>query len=62
MYNGTAPISDIDLFSESAIRDPYPIYRQLRDAGPAVWSERHQVYILSRYQDVRTALRNWQMR
>jgi len=61
MYNGTAPISDIDLFSESAIRDPYPIYRQLRDAGPAVWSERHQVYILSRYQDVRTALRNWQI-
>ena len=26
------PTSDIDLFSEAALRDPFPLYRQLRDA------------------------------
>jgi cytochrome P450 len=61
MYNGTAPVSEIDLFSDEVIHDPYPIYQQIRDAGPAVWSERYQLYILSRYQDVRAALRNWQV-
>jgi cytochrome P450 len=61
MYNGTAPTNNIDLFSEETIRDPYPIYQQIRDAGPAIWSERHEAYILSRYQDVRAALRNWQV-
>lgn len=61
MYNGTAPIINSDLFSEEALRDPYPIYQQIRDIGPAVWSDRYEVYILSRYQDVREALRNWQV-
>jgi cytochrome P450 len=61
MYNGTAPRIDVDLFSEATIRDPYPVYQHLRDTGPAIWSDRHQVYILSRYQDVKAALRNWQV-
>jgi cytochrome P450 len=61
MYNGTAPTTDLDLFSEATIRDPYPVYQRLRDLGPAVWSDRHQVYVLSRYDDVKAALRNWQI-
>jgi len=61
MYNGTAPRTDVDLFSEATICDPYPVYQHLRDTGPAIWSDRHQVYILPRYQDVKAALRNWQV-
>jgi cytochrome P450 len=61
VYNGTAPTIDFDLFSDDAIRDPYPLYRRIRAAGPAVWSERHQLYVISRYQDVRAALRNWEV-
>ncbi len=36
-----AVVSDVDLFSDDALRDPYPLYRELRDAGPANRDERH---------------------
>jgi cytochrome P450 len=25
------------LFDEDHLRDPYPLYRELRDAGPVIW-------------------------
>ena len=27
----------LDLFSEPGLRDPHPLYREIRDCGPAVW-------------------------
>lgn len=51
--------SDIDLFSDTALHDPYPLYRQLRDLGPAAYLSRHGVYFLGRYEQVREALRDW---
>lgn len=54
------PSSDIDLFSDAALRDPYPLYRQLRDAGPAVWLPREQVWFLGRYDVVKAVLADWQ--
>ncbi|WP_313805191.1 cytochrome P450 [Sphingobium sp.] len=53
-----APVLDIDLFTEESILDPYENYAAIRDAGPAVWLPRHQVYALGRYRDVRAALRD----
>ena len=47
----------IDLFTDEAIRDPYPLYRQIRDRAPAVWLPAHSVWALSRFADVRAALR-----
>jgi cytochrome P450 len=47
----------IDLFSDEAIRDPYPLYRQIRDSAPAVWLPAHEVWALGRFADVRAALR-----
>lgn len=52
--------TDIDLFAPDAVADPYPLLAQLRAAGPAVYSTVHDVYVLTRYDDVRNAAENWQ--
>jgi cytochrome P450 len=59
--NVTYPQSDIDLYSDAALLDPFPLYKQLRDAGPAVWLSRYDMMVLSRYKDVTEAMRNWQL-
>ncbi len=45
----------------SAIRqeDPYSYYRQLRDHDPAHWSPVAEIWVLTRYQDVSNAFRDW---
>jgi cytochrome P450 len=55
------PASGIDLYSDRVLADPYPHYRTLRDAGPAVWLERHGAWALPRYASVIEALRNPQV-
>jgi cytochrome P450 len=55
------PESDIDLYTEEALLDPFPRYRDLRNLGGAVWLSRYNMFVLSRYDDVREALRNWEV-
>lgn len=50
------PVSDVDLFCDEVLLNPYPAYDQLREQGAAVWLSRFGLYIFSRYQDVRDAL------
>jgi cytochrome P450 len=52
--------SPIDLFDDAALDDPYPLYRQLRNLGPAAWLGRHEVWFLGRWDGVRNALNDWQ--
>ena len=40
--------------------DPWPGYRQLRDAGPAVWLPKYEMFALTRYDSVRRALEDWE--
>jgi cytochrome P450 len=47
-----------DLYSTSAILDPYPHYQRLRDLGPVVWLSRHKVYALPRNAEAKAALLN----
>ena len=54
------PRSDIDLHSDEVLRDPYPAYRSLRDLGSAVRLDRAGATFIGRYEDVRTALNDWQ--
>lgn len=54
----TAPSSDVELFDDAAIRNPYPLYRMLRDLGPVVWLERYDVWAIPRYHDVHAVLAN----
>ena len=51
------PSLDIDLFSDEAIANPYPVYQLIRDAGPVVWLSQYDHWAISRYEDVRAALR-----
>ena len=53
------PTSELDLYSDDVLTDPYEHYRRLRDAGPAVWLERHNAWVVAHYDAVRTVLRNW---
>jgi cytochrome P450 len=57
---GSVSVSDLDPFDDAILRDPYPSYRRLRDAGPVVWLRRHRVWALPRYAEVRQALRDWE--
>lgn len=52
----TVPTSDVDIFQEEVLADPYPAYAQLRDAGPAVFLERYNVWAFARFAAVRAAL------
>jgi cytochrome P450 len=50
------PTSDVDLFSDDALAEPYEHYRNLRDLGPVVWLSTLDMYVVSRYDDVRSVL------
>ncbi len=55
----TLPSADLDLFSDAALADPYPVYAALRDLGPAVFLSRHDAWFLGRHTEVRQALSDW---
>jgi cytochrome P450 len=50
------PSYALDLFSDSAIVEPYEHYRALRELGPVVWLEQHQMYAVPRYAEARAVL------
>jgi cytochrome P450 len=50
------PVSDADIFAPDVLADPYPVYQELREAGPVVWLRRHGVWATARYSTVRAAL------
>jgi cytochrome P450 len=53
--------SGVDLWSDEALLEPYAGYRKLRDLGPVVHLQQYGIFALSRFNDVRDALRNWQV-
>jgi cytochrome P450 len=55
------PQSNLDLYSDEALLDPWPRYKELRDAGPAVWLPKYEMFVVPRYGDVKQAMRNWQL-
>jgi cytochrome P450 len=50
--------SDIELYTEEALHNPYPIYKELRDMEGPVWLNAYGMYVFSRYDDVKNALAN----
>ena len=52
-----SPELDVDLYTDAAILDPYPLYKRVRDLGPAVWLSAHGTWAIGRFDDVRAALR-----
>ena len=55
-----APTSRLDPYTDQALLDPWPLYRELREMGPAVWLEKHRMFALTRYDGVVKALRDWE--
>ncbi|MEY4762899.1 MAG: hypothetical protein RLZZ200_2755 [Pseudomonadota bacterium] len=51
--------SDIDLFADGLIDNPYPAFKALRDLGPAAYLSRHDSWFLGRHAQVRAALGDW---
>ncbi|MEV7283339.1 cytochrome P450 [Streptomyces sp. NPDC093252] len=54
------PTSDADPFAARHLRDPEPLHRALREAGPVVRLTRYDIHALARYQEVHAALLDWQ--
>ena len=48
-----------DPFSPETDADPFPAYRRLRDEFPCFWSEEANMWVLSRFADIVTALNDW---
>lgn len=51
------PVSSVDFYSDEAIRNPYPMYEDLRALGPVVYLEKHDLYALPNYREVSEVLR-----
>ena len=56
MTTAAMPAADVDLFADPVLADPYPAYRMLRHAGPAVYLPGYRVWVLARDREVRHAL------
>ncbi|MGW1818003.1 cytochrome P450 [Streptomyces sp. NPDC002125] len=54
------PTSDADPFDAAHLEHPEPLHRALREAGPVVHLSRYDVHALARYDEVHTALVDWQ--
>lgn len=46
-------------FDADVLADPFPFYARLRDEAPVYYNERIETYVLSRYEHVVAALRDW---
>lgn len=51
------PSLDIDFYGDDVIKDPYPVYKTLRDTGPVVYLPGNDLYALPRYDEVSYVLR-----
>jgi cytochrome P450 len=52
--------SELDLFADEVLLDPYPHYAQLRELGAVVHLPTNGVYVLTRYDAIRDALADWE--
>ncbi len=60
----TRPVVPKDLvydpYDPEIDKDPYKVWKRLRDEAPLYYNEQYDFYALSRYEDVHHGLQNWQ--
>jgi cytochrome P450 len=44
-----------DPYDRASVRNPYPMFRRLRDEAPLYWNEEHAFFAVSRFEDVERA-------
>lgn len=49
-----------DPYSPEVAADPFPLYKVMRDEFPCYWSEAGNTWCLSRYEDIKSAGRDWE--
>lgn len=49
-----------DPYNPDIDKDPYRVWKRLRDEAPLYYNEQYDFYALSRFDDVYQSLRNWQ--
>lgn len=54
--DSSIPRYEPDIYSTTAILDPYPHYAELRALGPVVWLSRQKVFAVTRYADCKAVL------
>ena len=52
-------MADFNPFDPRLRTNPYEVYRELREEAPVFWSQMMQVWVLTRYDDVLTALKDY---
>lgn len=52
----TATSYPYDIFTDEALLEPHRHYSALRELGPVVWLDAHQMYVLPRYAEAKAAL------
>ena len=57
---GRARMFKFDPYSPEVDADPFEAYRTLREEYPCFWSPEANMWVLSRYEDIVTALSDWQ--
>lgn len=57
---GGAPTSDLELFSDDVLSDPWATYSSLRELGSTVWLEQYDMFVHPRFDECRAALRDWE--
>jgi cytochrome P450 len=60
MFHRGNAVEAFDLYSPAIDANPFPAYAVLREQHPCYWSESGQLWILSRYDDIVEAARDWQ--
>ncbi|MFZ2049947.1 MAG: hypothetical protein WAU69_03305, partial [Solirubrobacteraceae bacterium] len=55
-------ITDVvyDPLDFESLRDPYPLYRVLRDEFPVYHNAERGIWALTRFEDVQAASRDWE--
>lgn len=53
--------SDLDLFSDEVMLDPYPYLAELRETAAVVYLEASNLWALTRYEHNRAAMANWKV-
>ena len=59
MKSSSISVLDEQLTTPQFVQEPYPIYRQLREADPVHWSDAWQCWLLTRYDDVAETMRDF---
>ena len=54
-----SPAFRFDPYSPAVDADPFPFYKTLRDDFPCFWSADANMWVLSRYDDILSALNDW---